>query len=200
MSYFEDDNARNDDENAKNQFDDQHTENEDQEYERGYKKPPKEHQFPKGVSGNPRGRPKRSKNMSTIMRDALARPVVIKEYGKERRVAFREAFVRKLAIKALEGSTRDMIALMKAMHDYLPETIEPDQTPITRYIRFIESDGNGKPANPEDLEPITDFSKYRIVDRPSADHDPGNGDTGSSSLNESEEAWRASGIDDEPDT
>ena len=111
------------------------------EYEVGYKKPPKRTRFKKGQSGNPKGRRKASRNMSTIMLEVMARPVVIKQNGQQRRVAFREAFVHRLAGRALEGNTRDMIALMKAMHDYLPEALEPERTPRSIRVEYVLPDG-----------------------------------------------------------
>ena len=168
------------------------------DYEVGYGKPPKHGQIKPGEVRNPKGRPKGSKNMSTIMKDVMGRRVTIREGNRERQVSFREAFIHKLAAKSLEGSTRDMIALMKAMNDYLPETIEPDQIPTERFIRFIESDGNGRPKNPEDLLPITDFSKYRITDWRSGIGDQSDHITDEAKAAEIEEAWKASGIDDEP--
>lgn len=41
------------------------------EYEIGHRKPPKATQFKRGMSGNPRGRPKGSKNFKTIMNEQL---------------------------------------------------------------------------------------------------------------------------------
>jgi hypothetical protein len=37
-------------------------------YQVGYGRPPAKSRFKKGTSGNPRGRPKHSKNMKTIIR------------------------------------------------------------------------------------------------------------------------------------
>src|SRR5438105_4983911 len=40
-------------------------------YEVGYGKPPVHTRFPKGVSGNPAGRPKGAKGLNTIVRERL---------------------------------------------------------------------------------------------------------------------------------
>ncbi len=113
----------------------------------GYGKPPKHTRFKKGQSGNPRGRPKGSKNLSTIMKDLLGRPVTIKQNGRERRVPFCEAFVHRLASRSLEGSPRDMIALMKAIHDYMPEVLAANQLPTSIEVVYVDSDGQGGPAD-----------------------------------------------------
>ena len=46
------------------------------DYEVGYGKPPRHTRFEPGRSGNPRGRPSRSKNLSTLLSEALSEPVV----------------------------------------------------------------------------------------------------------------------------
>ena len=43
-----------------------------EDYEIGYGRPPKSRQFKKGRSGNPKGRPKGSLNLKTIVRRELA--------------------------------------------------------------------------------------------------------------------------------
>ena len=51
----------------------------DTDYPVGYGKPPQHTRFHQGQSGNPRGRPKGSRNLSTLMAKALNEPVVISE-------------------------------------------------------------------------------------------------------------------------
>ena len=68
----------------------------DTDYSVGYGKPPQHARFHKGQSGNPRGRPKGSRNLSTLMAKALNEPVVISENGKRKRITKREAVARKL--------------------------------------------------------------------------------------------------------
>jgi hypothetical protein len=51
----------------------------------GYGKPPRETRFRKGRSGNPRGRPRGSRNFASLLEEALAEPVVITENGRRKR-------------------------------------------------------------------------------------------------------------------
>lgn len=112
------------------------------DYEVGYRKPPKHTRFKKGRSGNPKGQPRGRKNMSTILKDVLGRKVVVRQDGQERRVPFREAFIHRLVGRALEGNTRDMIALMKAMHDYMPEALKEEREEDHKVtVEFVLPDG-----------------------------------------------------------
>lgn len=67
-----------------------------------------EHQFPKGVSGNPNGRPKGSLNSKTILEKLLAGEEVIKD--KNGNVVYtmsREEYMHLQQIKqAMKGNTR----------------------------------------------------------------------------------------------
>ena len=57
--------------------DDRQSENEDSKV--GYGKPPKHSRFKKGQSGNPRGKPRGTKNSATLLRQALLASVIVKE-------------------------------------------------------------------------------------------------------------------------
>ena len=85
-------------------------------YRVGYKKPPLHTRFRKGQSGNPRGRPRGSKNLSTLLTDALNEPVVVTEDGRRRKISKRELGVRQLANKfamAEAQATKILLGLMQ---------------------------------------------------------------------------------------
>ena len=111
------------------------------EYKVGYRKPPRNTQFKKGQSGNPKGRRKGGKNVGTIMKDALNCDVTITENGRPRKVKYMEAFIKQLMAKALNGSTRDQIALLKAIHDYAPELLRVKETEHLVTVQYVLPDG-----------------------------------------------------------
>ena len=85
------------------------------DYKVGYKKPPLHTRFQKGQSGNPRGRPKGSKNFSTLLAEALNEPVVVTEDGRRRRISKRELGLKQLANKfamAEAQATKILLGLM----------------------------------------------------------------------------------------
>lgn len=161
------------------------------DYEVGYRKPPKNTRFEKGRSGNPKGRPKGHKNISTIMKDLMDRTVTIKQNGQERRVPFNEAFVHRLAGRSLDGSPRDMIALMKAIHDYMPQAFKADAQPTVVNVHFVDSDGYGRPADKSEWKhspPGTYAHESYLEELRQRDNDP-----------DTIAAWKASGLADEDD-
>jgi Family of unknown function (DUF5681) len=85
----------------------------DDGYRIGKGQPPREHCFPKGVSGNPKGRPKGSKNMSTIMKGVLNTRIDTVKNGKRTTVTVKEAAGLKLAKKALDGDFRSIVEVLR---------------------------------------------------------------------------------------
>jgi hypothetical protein len=69
----------------------------------GYRKPPKGAQFPKGISGNPRGRPKGSRNLATVLHETLNQTVIVVENGKKKAITKMEAAVKRMVEKATSG-------------------------------------------------------------------------------------------------
>ncbi len=88
------------------------------EYDVGYKKPPKTKQFKKGQSGNPKGRPKGSKNVATILFDILNNKVTVNEGGTTRQMTGLEAIIHNLALKAMKGDYRSALSVLKLAAEY----------------------------------------------------------------------------------
>ena len=107
----------------------------DRNYEVGYGKPPAKSRFRKGLSGNPKGRPQGSKNLSTLLDDALNEPVVVTENGKRRRITKREAVLKQLVNKAASGNPRAIQLLLGEMR--LVEGREQDSA---QGVLFDEAD------------------------------------------------------------
>ena len=74
----------------------------------GKGKPPVHTQFQKGRSGNYGGRPKGSKNLSTIIMEAAKAPVMATIDGKQRRISKLVASAMQLATKAAGGDPKSM--------------------------------------------------------------------------------------------
>jgi Family of unknown function (DUF5681) len=84
----------------------------------GYRKPPRHTQFRKGISGNPKGRPKSSENLATVLARALREKVVVTANGKRRRITKLDLAVKQLVDKATAGdmpALRQLTALVGAM-------------------------------------------------------------------------------------
>jgi Family of unknown function (DUF5681) len=77
--------------------------------------PPKHSQFKKGVSGNPKGRPKRRKDqlVSHIIRKVQNTPTAYREGGRTKRASRLELALKKLVNGALEGDARSAEELFK---------------------------------------------------------------------------------------
>lgn len=73
------------------------------DYEVGYGKPPKEHRFRPGRSGNTRGRPKGTKNLKTDLREELSERITIREGQIVKQVSKQRAWVKSLVARAAQG-------------------------------------------------------------------------------------------------
>lgn len=89
------------------------------EYDIGYGKPPKENQFPKGKSGNPKGRPKGSRNTYKMLEELLSQKVPVIQDGKTIRISKKKAILLQAVNPAVKGDP-------KAITTILPHMIEAD--------------------------------------------------------------------------
>ena len=76
------------------------------DYEVGYGKPPRHTRFKPGRSGNPRGRPSGSKNLTTLLSEALNEFVIVAENGRRRKITKRQAIVTQLVNRSAKSDLR----------------------------------------------------------------------------------------------
>ncbi|WP_051203167.1 DUF5681 domain-containing protein [Sediminimonas qiaohouensis] len=126
------------------------TSDDNRDYEVGYGKPPKHTRFKKGQSGNPKGRPKETRNVTTILRERFFSPVTITENGRRKQIPIFDALIRTLFKDGLEGDPRAQDRLIKLIHmveadspasDEAPDTPEIDGTDEAILRHFIEMGG-----------------------------------------------------------
>ena len=79
----------------------------------GFGKPPKQFQFRKGASGNPKGRPRGSLNRKTILSRALKEKIVITENGRRKRITKHEALYKQLVNKSVAGDLDAMAVTIR---------------------------------------------------------------------------------------
>jgi uncharacterized protein DUF5681 len=83
----------------------------------GYGQLPKNTRFKKGVSGNPKGRPKGSLNVATVFTKTLREKVVINENGQRKTVTKLEAALKQLVNQGASGDLRALRQLVELAHD-----------------------------------------------------------------------------------
>ena len=126
----------------------------------GYKRPPQKHRFRKGISGNPRGRPKGRKSQKQnhnlgyleIFNKMLSESIEIREAGCQKQVTKQEAFLKKLFADAMNGDKTSIKIVMRyieaaalANNQMKPDTI--DEVVVT----FVSPKMRYEYANEEDI-------------------------------------------------
>jgi hypothetical protein len=76
------------------------------DYEIGYGKPPKNTQFQKGISGNPRGRPKKSLDFNEQLLRESESFITVNENGRKKRISKQEIAIKVLIKQVMNGSSQ----------------------------------------------------------------------------------------------
>jgi hypothetical protein len=123
-------------------------------FEVGRGKPPKNTQFQKGRSGNPKGRPRGTPNVATVLGRTLRELVVINENGKRKTITKMQAAVKQLVNQAASGdltAVRQLMALVASAEQHAgnaqaeqPSMNEVDQEVMAQMLERFEQKAKGE--------------------------------------------------------
>ena len=113
----------------------------------GYKSPPKTTQFKPGQSGNPKGRPKGTKNLRTDLGEELAEKITVTEGGKQLFISKQRAMLKSLMARSIKGETAAARALINL---------------IVGLEMVDVKDKQSEPLGPDDLEILAEL-KHRLT-------------------------------------
>lgn len=95
--------------------------------------PPLHSRFAPGVSGNPKGRPRKERNLFKFIEAELDAEILVNENGTSHRLSKREVLAKSLVNNALQGDVKYVTAL----------------------IRLIGSSGDSQTGGTETVDPAT---------------------------------------------
>ena len=105
----------------------------------GYGRPPIATRFKPGQSGNPKGRPKGSKNMLTLLREELDQKITVTSDGRTQRMSKRKVAVRQQVDRAVKGDPK-AFAMMVKLEGQVPAVDETESAGIPRGPSEIPSE------------------------------------------------------------
>ena len=115
----------------------------------GYGRPPRQHQFRAGQSGNPRGRPRGAKNESTILREIMARKIKNRSNDRVRSISVLEGILLRIADDALKGNVKSAAFLLNRFGSMVsgelerPDLSEDDREVLEHYARRLRGRRDG---------------------------------------------------------
>jgi len=110
----------------------------------GYKNPPQHSQFKKGQSGNPNGRPKKAKSLTTLIKNEMNATVIIQENGQQKEMTKMEAMIKGMFANAMKQDPKAIRALLPILlqmeansEEDSPIILEQsDQELLDRFLNF----------------------------------------------------------------
>ena len=104
----------------------------------GYRRPPEAGKFRRGKSGNPKGRPKGSRNLKTDLEAELAETIHVSVNGNRQAMSKQRAMLKSLTARALQGDARaanTVLGLVQKLLDQ--EEVEPSSEELASEDRAI---------------------------------------------------------------
>ncbi len=126
----------------------------------GYRRPPKATRFKKGKSGNPRGRPKGSRNIGKVLLDVTGQKIAVTENGRTRQMPAVEVMLRRLAGDAMkndQGALKLLFSLMDRYADLTETVIAPNRDEVLAEDQEILERYLPKPSAP--TAPVADSTE-----------------------------------------
>lgn len=117
----------------------------------GYGRPPKHGQFRKGQSGNPAGRRVEQERFAAVLREELAREIVMKIGDQKVTATVLRGLARLMVQQALGGDWKALSELMRQINRYFPERPAAEDASL--------------PPSAEDLKLLEDYVRRRLGDR-----------------------------------
>jgi hypothetical protein len=127
----------------------------ERDYEVGYGRPPQHTRFKRGQSGNPKGRPRESKNLPTLLTEALNQRVIVAENDGRRRITKREAIITQLVNRSAKADLRAIKILLDILQEIERRT-EPEASESSfgsadkKVIEQLKARLNGKKPESDD--------------------------------------------------
>jgi len=99
------------------------------QYKVGYGRPPRHTRFRPGHSGNPKGRPKNTRNLRTDLQEELRETLPIREGDKTKRVSKQRAILKSIVARVLKGDSRAINSLLSLIQRVEAATASTPDTP-----------------------------------------------------------------------
>jgi len=131
------------------------------DYQVGYGKPPEDFRFKKGLSGNPKGRPKGTQNLKTDLMEELREFITVREGERAARISKQRGFVKSLLARSLKGDTRAAGIVLNMVY---------------RLLESAGADGEEfRPLDPHETEVLAAFEQRAIKKAKAANKTPSKG-------------------------
>jgi hypothetical protein len=92
----------------------------------GYKRPPREHQFRPGQSGNPSGRPKGARNFRSELREELSEVVTVHDGDRDIQISKQRALIKSVVAAAIDGNQRAAASVLAMCMRMLADAEDDD--------------------------------------------------------------------------